>query len=151
MPLLFKGNAWRAVELGNDDPFSAIDDKSPLVGHDGDRPHIDFFFFNPRLIGQTEFHFQGHIVCDASANTFFRRIFGNPEIIGEKFQDRFLIVRFDGKNFGKNFLKPNIFPLMGQKMRLQKLVIGLNLNFNQIRKIDNLFPLAKTHPVWGLF
>ena len=65
------------MELGDDDPFSSVDDKSPFVGHHGNSSHVDFFFFNPCLIRKTKLDFQSDIIGDSAADAFFRSIFGN--------------------------------------------------------------------------
>ena len=110
MALLLEGNARRAVELGYDDALGAIDDECSFIGHHRDGSHVDFFFLDPRLVGQAEFDFQGDIVGNPAADALFRSIFGNPQIIGEVFENRLLIVRFDRKNLSKTSWSP-IFSL----------------------------------------
>ena len=44
--VVIKEHARRAVQLGDDNTFGAIDDESPVLGHERDFAHVDFLFFD---------------------------------------------------------------------------------------------------------
>ena len=80
MAFLLKANTRRTVQLRNDNAFSAIDDESSFVGHHRNGPHVDFFFFNPCFICQTELDLQGDVIGDPAADALFRRYLGTPKL-----------------------------------------------------------------------
>ena len=41
-PIMIKENAWRPVQLGNDNSLGTVDDKCSRIGHEGNFPHVDF-------------------------------------------------------------------------------------------------------------
>ena len=51
-----KTDAGRAVELGNDDTFRAVDHKCPLRGHQRQLAHVNFFLFGAPLVFVAERH-----------------------------------------------------------------------------------------------
>jgi hypothetical protein len=105
MALLFKTDPRRSVELRYNDTFDAIDDKCPFIGHDGDGPHIDFFFLDTSFISESEFDLKDYVVGDTSSNTLLWGVFGNPKIVRNELKNSLLIKRFDWEDLLEHFLE----------------------------------------------
>ena len=63
----FKANARGAVQLGNNDTLSSIDDKCALDGHERKLTHVNFFLFCAALILVAEGHIERRTVGETFA------------------------------------------------------------------------------------
>jgi hypothetical protein len=58
-------------------------------------------------------------------------------------KDRFLIVAFDGKNFLENGLQTDVLALARRDVFLQKIDVGIELNLDQVWRLDGFFDCAE--------
>ena len=147
MAFLFERDTGRSVKLRDDDALSSIDDKRPFFCHHGNRSHVDFFFLDTRFVSQPELYLKGDIVSNSAADALFGSVFGHSEVIRDILENCLLVIRFDRKYLSKDLLQSDVFSLMRHLVRLEKLVIGFDLDFNEVRQVDNLFSATKTHPL----
>src|SRR5690554_7983141 len=77
--VMVKEHTGRAVELGNDNTLSTVDNEGTIFSHQGHFAHVDFLFFDvlDRLVGrflvindQADFHPQRRGVSNAPELTF---------------------------------------------------------------------------------
>ena len=61
----------------------------------------------------------------------------------------FAIVTFDGENFGENRLQAQVLALGGGDVGLEKLPIRIGLQFDQVRRRDDLFDLTEVYSFSG--
>ena len=63
-----------------------------------------------------------------------------------KVEHTFAVVTLDWKHFREHRLQPEVFPLGGGDLRLQKVNVGIGLQFDQVGRSDDLFDLAEVYP-----
>ena len=78
--VVVKENAWRSVQLRNNDTFGAVNDKRAVVRHERDFAHVDLLLFDvfDFLTGgffvvndQSNFDAQWCRICNTAGDTFF--------------------------------------------------------------------------------
>ena len=136
---LGKIHARRTHELAYNDALCTIDDKSALLGHEREIPH------EHRLL----LHLSGFLIYKAHGDTqrrgivyiplftFFHRVFRmiKIDVIVHKFEDKFFGIVGNGRNIRQYFL---------QILR-NKPLIGILLNFDQIRHVEDFVDPGKAH------
>ncbi len=153
--VVIEENARRAVQLGNDDAFGAVDDECPLVGHQRQCAKVNFLFLDAPANGfRAGFlilivHFQGHadfqggLVSHALGQTLVHLILHFVEAVGDELQIGQAGKVTNGKHALKHGLEALIGPLIGRNVFLQKTFVGAALHFDQVGHIRDLIGLAE--------
>jgi len=150
--ILIEKDAWRTVELADDDPLRPVDDEGSILSHEGDFTKINLLFLHRldalgfRLLvhipdDQAHCHLDRGRIGHSPQKTFFHIIFRFGETVTDKFKRSGFIEIFDRKDSFKNSMKTDSFPLLRIHIGLQELFVGSFLNFNQIGDVQNLFDL----------
>jgi len=72
-----------------------------------------------------------------------------PDLVGMEVEHALFIVARNGKDFGKNSLKPQVLALGIRDLSLQEFPIGIGLQFDEVRRGDDLFNLAEVNSFSG--
>ena len=75
----------------------------------------------------------------AFALRFERAQFRLANFIMAEIERRLLVVALDRENFLENGLQAGVFPLAGRDVFLQKIDVGVELNLDQVGRLDRLF------------
>jgi hypothetical protein len=62
-----------------------------------------------------------------------------------KIEHALSIVTFDGKDFGEHGLQPQVLPFRLGRFRLQKFPVRIGLQFDQVRRRDDLYYLSEIY------
>src|SRR5690606_1855958 len=145
-------HAGRAVQLGNDNPLSTVDNKGTVLGHERHFAHVHFLFFNifNRLVGrffviddQTHFHPQRCGVGDATHLALFDVEWGLPQTIADVLQRRIAGETDNWKYRFERRVKTNILTVSRVYILLQEVTIGIQLYGQQVRHVHYSGKLAK--------
>ena len=134
------------MKLTDDHAFGTVDDKRSLLGHDRDFTHIDTFGNLISIDLEQKIHIERRIVdltvLDAVNDIalMFVRI---ADFIGDELKRHLFVETLDRENLVENLLKPLILPLRRRNIALQKVTVGVHLETDQIRHIQNIpeFPI----------
>jgi hypothetical protein len=139
----FKGDARRAVQLGNDDAFGSVDDERTAFRHHGHFAHVDFLVLDRFLFLEAQLHVERNGVGHAFADAFHLGHLRTVEVVGHILQLGVAIVAFDGEHFAEHGLQTDGVPLRGSLVLLQKLLEGVDLNLDQVRGGDDFLELTE--------
>src|ERR1051325_7550248 len=80
---------------------------------------------------------------DAFAQALEPVILRLADVVAVVIENALAIIAFDGKNFLKDGLQADIFPAGRSHIELEKLRVGVGLEFNEIGPSDNLFDFSE--------
>ena len=143
-----------AVQLGDDDAFGAVDDKSAGVRHQGQLAHVDFLLLDVLdLLGVG----RGFLVVDHQAQQDFqRRMVGEaPKLAFLDLERRWLKavadileldisrVTDDGKDRLEHAVQAGLIAFLVRAIVLQEAPVGGELDLQQVRRCQDFRSLAK--------
>jgi len=143
------------MELAHNDPFGSIDDKGPLIGHQGNLTEIDLLLLDvldapaagfgievPQ--NQLHGHLEGSRVGHTTLPTLIDIVLGLTEAVAHEFQAGRLVEVLDRKHGLKNSLESHTLAPVRWSIFLEEKVVRIPLDLDQIGKIDDLLRPAKT-------
>ena len=132
-------HAGRAHKLAHDDAFRAVDDEGALFGHKREIAHEHrlLLHFSGFLIYKAHGDAQGRGIVNIPLLTFFHGVFRviKVDVVVHKFKDQFLRIVSDGRN-----VRQHLFQILRNKP-----LIGILLNFDQVRHVENLVDTGEAH------
>ncbi len=142
--VMIEENPRRTMQLAHHDPLGAVDNEGPIVGHQRQRPEIDFLFldvanragagfFVDVVDDQAHHDFQGGFVGHSPRQTFFDIVFDFAKTVLNKLQRSRATEILNGENALENFLESSIASCLRRDIPLQKLIVAFLLHLNQIR------------------
>ena len=138
-----------AVQLRDDDALGAVDHKGAVVRHERNFAHVHRLFIDGIAILQTERHVERPGICHALAQRRQRIVLGLRverialfQRVADELQDIVSIVGLNRENVLENTLQSDVPALGRSDVRLQELLVGLGLNFDLVRRINNRRELA---------
>ena len=152
--IMVEEDARRTVELGDDDPLGAIDDKGSRLGHERHFAHVDFLFLDilddlgtgrgfAIINDQAQQDAQGGGIGRA-AQVALAHIEGwLAETVTDVLQHRVPGVALDRENGLEGGMQPHILALSGFQTLLQKSPIRVDLGREQEGNIQNAGALAE--------
>ena len=135
--VFFKRNTRGTVQLGNDDPLSAIDGEGATLGHQGQFAHVNALFLGAGFVTQCEGHVERSAEGFPFALGFIGGQFGFTHFIMAEVQHGLLIVTVDGEDFLENGLQADHDPLGRRHILLEELLVGIDLHLDEIRWLDD--------------
>ena len=144
--VVIEENTGRAMHLGNDDAFGAVDDEGAVVRHQRDVAHVDILFldvldrFGARLLVDVEYdqaqrHLErrgiGHAALAALVDVVFRRL----ELVFHEFEHRRVGEVRDREHGLEHGLQAFVRPPADRLPHQKKLVIGRLLNLDEVRHL----------------
>ena len=141
--VMVEEHARRAVHLGNDDPFRAIDDEGTHVRHQGHVAHVDVLLLDVAdgagagfLVhvehDETQGDLQRRCERDVALLTLLDVVFRLFQFVGNEFERPALGKVADRKDRLKDFLQSAVIAVFDLRVDLQKGVIGTFLYLDQI-------------------
>ena len=146
--------AGRALELVDNDPLGAVDDKHAIVGHQRQSTEEHLLLFNVahRLnpgglvvleSDQANGDFHRCLVGHAALNALLHRVFRHAKgIIGELKRAEAIEI-IDGKYAFEYGLQTDVFSLSRINVHLQKAVIRMPLHGDEMRRLYNFACFGK--------
>ena len=160
--VVLEEHAGRTVKLGDDDALRAVDDEGAGVGHERYLAHVDLLLLDvlhrplddlgPAPSGlllvehQPQRHAQGCGIGLAAKPAFAhveRRLLQPIAFVLERGIPGIALDREDGPERG---MKTLFLPPLRRDSLLEKVAIGIELNREQIRHVENARPLAEVLP-----
>ena len=145
-------NPRRAVQLGDHHPLRAVDDESAVFRHERHFAHIDFLLLDvlDRLAGglpvvddEAHLHPQGRSVGDATHHAFLDVESRLAELVVNVLDRRVAGVADDGKHRPKRRMQALLPALVGGRLHLQELAVGIHLNRKEVGHLHGLGNLAE--------
>ncbi len=155
--VMVEENAGRAVQLADNDPLGAVDHESPAFRHQGDLAEIDFLLLDVadqfllaasiRVKNYKPDHdFKGCGISHALLNTLLYIVFHVSDLVIDKLQRTFPAEVLYRENAFKSALKADIPALVRIGIHLEKLVVRLPLDFDQVGNIHDFPDMSKIFP-----
>ena len=132
--LTLGGYARTAVQLRNDHPLRAVDNKRTIGGHHWHITEKHFIFADRIAVLQTEAGMQRARVRFAGHQRFKIALLRLAETVTHKIERIAPVVRRNRENLVENGLQTLVLALGGGDIRLQEIIIRLGLNLDQIRR-----------------
>jgi len=137
--IMIEKYAGGAMQLTDNHPFRAVNDKGPFSSHQWNRPEINFLFLDVPNIGDScllidiindEPHRNSYwqLIRHAAVYALFNTVFYFAKSIGDEFQGGASRKILNGKNGLKNSLKTDIFAFFRKNAYLKKSTIGFPLH-----------------------
>ena len=132
MDSLFGADARRAVELADDDSFSAVDDKGTIFGHERNFAHVDLFgllddvdFMLVLLLGdaQAERHLERCGIGSTLTKGFEGTMLGLVEFVLDEIKSEVSVEAHNRENFLENPLQTLLLALRRSTFGLQKIQV----------------------------
>ncbi len=142
------------MQLRNNNALSTVDYKGTVVGHQRHFAKINLLFANVfnrlgctrRLFvinNQANFNAQWRCVCLTTYLAFFNIEYRRTQSITDVFQRRIARVADNREDCLKRCMQTNVIALFYRLAFLQKLAVGVNLDRQKIRHIQNTGTLTK--------
>ena len=145
------------MQLADHDPLGAVDDEGPVLGHERDLAEEDLLLLDvaDRLRAgllvlvpdhQAHHHLDGGREGHPALAALVHVVLGLVERVRDELQRRGLREVFDGKDALEDALEAEVLALVEGDVLLQKLLVALLLNVDQVRNVDNLPDLGEAFP-----
>ena len=131
------------MKLGDDDALSAIDDKRALWGHEREFAHVNFLFFGRALVFITERYVERSAEGLTLPLSFESGKFWLSEFVADKVERRFVFKTKNREKLAEDRLQSHISALGDRRFFLEELVVGVDLQFDQVGWLDGLLKFAE--------
>jgi hypothetical protein len=147
-------HAGRAVQLRNDDALGAVDDEGAGFRHQRQIAHVDFLLLDvlDRLdLGrallvvnhEADLDPQRRTIGHATELAFLDIEHRVAELVADVLQSRIAGVRDDREHRFQGAVKSTVAAIIGRNVKLQKLLVGADLRFQQIGDVQDGPAFAK--------
>ena len=141
---LLEGQTGGAVELADDDALGPVDDKGALRGHERQFAHEHLLLFRPAcLVAKAEGDVERRAEGQALADAVEPGKLGVANLEAGVFENGLAIVALDGKDLVEHGLQPEVLALGRRHLRLQELHVGVDLDFDHVRRHKGFLDLAE--------
>ena len=127
------------MELRNDHALGAVDHKCARRRHERNFSHVNLLFLRPLFFLELKGDVERRTKCLAFTLRLEGAQFRLANFILAEIKRRLFVVAFDRKNLLENGLQTGVFPLVRRDVFLQKIDVGVELNLDQVRRLDRLF------------
>ena len=135
------------MQLADHHALGAIDHKTAGGRHQRHLAHEHFFLFHAFAFLESEGYIKCRAVGTAILEGFKPGLLGRVNLITMEVQRDIAIVAFDGKNLLEHSLEALFFALLRRSTNLQKIDVGVALDFNEVWRFNDLFNFAKVDPL----
>ncbi len=144
----------RALELGHHDPLGAVDDEGALLGHQGQLAEVDLLLPDLAyglglglLVVVDDLEPQGDLERDREGHpavvALLDRVLGIAEVVAVELQRGVPVVVLDREDRLEDRLQPVLVAPLGRDLLLEKLLVGLLLDLDEVRDLDDRRDLAE--------
>jgi len=153
-PVIVEKDPGRPMELAHDHPLGAVDDESALLGHQRDLAEVDLLLLDvahgaqPGLLVDVPDHQpdphlhrrrKGHPALPALVHVEL----GLLQAVAHELQGGGLVEVLDGEDAVEHRLQTLVPPLFRGHLPLEKLLVALPLDRDQVRDLHDLRDLGK--------
>ena len=131
------------MELGNDDALGAVDHESALRGHEREFAHVNFLFLGAAIVFVAEGHIERGAEGLALALGFQGGHLRLAEIVAYEVERGFILKAVDREKLAEDGLQADIATLANGNILLEKLVVGIDLEFDEVGWLDGLLQFAE--------
>ena len=131
------------MELAHNDSLGTIDDKGPAQSHHREFPHVNPLLFSAGLISKGEGNVERRTERFSVTERFKSGQLWLTHFVFQEVQSELLIIALDRENLLKDRLQASGNAGIRADILLQKLLVGVKLYFNQIRRLNCLLNFAK--------
>ncbi len=142
-----KTNAGRAVQLADHDPLGAIDDEGALRRHERKFAHVNALFLDVLVLAEAERDVKRRGESLALALAFQRAQLRLADLVIAELELDLFVVAFDGEHFRENRLQAFVLPLRLGNVLLEKILVGIELDLDQVRRFDGLGQSSEIDPL----
>jgi hypothetical protein len=141
-------NSRGALELRDHHPLRAVDDEGALLGHERQLAEIDLLL--PHLAHGLGLGFlvvvddlepQRHLQRDREGHApvvaLLHRVLGIAEVVAVELEHGVPVVVLDREHRLEDRLQPRLVAPLGRDLLLQELLVGLLLDLDEIRNLDD--------------
>src|SRR5690606_35388919 len=145
-------HARRAVQLGNDDALGAVDDEGAVLGHERDLAHVHFLLLHvldrlARRLAVVDHQAHGHAQRRAVAHAALAALalveHRLAELVADVLQRGVAVVADDREHRLERGVQALVLALAGLDVRLQELAVGVDLDREQERHLEDRAALAE--------
>ena len=127
------------MQLRNDHALGAVDDERALRRHERDFAHVNLLFLRPLFFLELESDVERRAKGLAFALRLERAQLRLADFVMAEIERRLFVVALDRENFLEDRLQAGVFPLARRDVLLQKIDVGIELNLDQVGRLDRLF------------
>ena len=131
------------MQLGNDYALGPINDKRALWCHERDFAHVNFFFLRSFLLAELKGYVERRAVSLTLALRFERGQLRLADFVMAEIEDGFFVVALNRENFPENGLEPVVLALGKWNVFLEKIDVGVELNLNQVWRLDGFLDCSE--------
>ncbi len=120
------------MQLAYNHALGAINNERSTACNHRHLTHVDLFIFEVVFLTKAKLNVKGYRVSNPLSDTLN---FGRLRVsnrVGHEFQNETPIITFDGKDFAKDSFDTVVLSFEYRGVLLQKIQVGVDLNFNQI-------------------
>jgi hypothetical protein len=150
-------HARAAVELADDDPLRPVDDERALVRHQRDLAEVDLLLLDvaDRLGAgllvdvphdEADDHLDGRRVGHAARAALVDVVLRLLEVVAHELERGGLAEVLDREDALEHTLQPDVLALVRSDVLLQEFLVGLLLDIDQVRNVNDLVDLGETLP-----
>ena len=145
------------MQLAHDDALGAVDDEGAVLGHERDLAEVDLLLLDvpddlllarPVGVEDDEPHhdLQGRRVGQALGDALLDVVAALADLVADEFEGALPAEVADGEDALEGPLEPDAAALLGLRVLLEKLLVGLHLDVDQVRDVDNLLDPTEILP-----
>ena len=123
------------MQLGDDDALRAVDDESSVISHHRNLTEEHILLANVLAVLEAERGVQRLGVRVAVAERLGEGVLLGTELVSHEIKHVTAVEARDREDFTEYGLKALVLALCGRNIRLQKIVVALRLDLDEIRRI----------------
>ena len=131
------------MELADNNALRPVHDERAGVGHERDLAHVDLFFLGGLLVLVTEGHVERGAVGLAVDRALDRADLGLLKGVAHEIQRGLLLKAVDREKLTEDGLEADILALGGLDARLEKFLVRLDLQFDEVGRLDCLVQFSE--------
>ena len=135
------------MQLADHDALGAVDDEGALRGHEGQFAHVHALFLDVLVLAEAERNVEGRGESLALALALERAELGLTDFVVAELELDLFVVAFDGENFREYGLESLVLALGDRNLLLEKIEVGIELDLDEVRRLDRLVQAAKIDPL----
>jgi hypothetical protein len=138
-----EADTGRAVQLAHHDALCAVDHEGSGLGHERNLSHVDLLFLGGLFVLITESDVERGAVGLTLDLAFERTDLRLLQMIAYEIERGLLFKTIDREELTEDSLKAHVLTLGGLDARLEKFLVGLDLQFDEVGRLDGLVKFAE--------
>ena len=143
MHIALEADAGGAVKLADNDALGTVDYEGARIGHERNLAHVDLLLFGGLLILVTESDVKGGAVGLTVDRALGGAHLGLLERVAHEVEGGLLLKTVDREKLAEDGLKADVLALGGLDARLEKFLVRLDLQFDEVGRLDRLVQFSE--------